>query len=1153
MTGTTITGSYLAGKTLTQASYDPVLVTGTINDTASGDIALYGAGTGVTWTVTNQGSLYGAMAGVSLLSGGGTVTNSGSIGGNRTAGAGVGLSAGGTVTNQTKGVISGYLGVSVVSAAGVVNNSGQIQGGTASGSGIYLAQGGTVVNQASGSVYGFNAIGERSRTTIINSGLIAGATAFGAGITALGSGHVTNQSGGTISGYNGFKGFVTSTVVNGGLILANGVGSGSVAINISSGAAITNQSGGSIKGFGGIRTAINTTLSNQGLILGNATSGYGVRLGGGGTAVNGAGGTISGFNALYFGGQQSVTGPVASTLFNFGYINAFGGTAVQFAPGFASSLVLEAGGSIVGTANGGNLIGSGTVTTLELTAASPVASGQSTLTGLGTQFINFGQTTVDVGANWTLTGSNTLVAGAVLTDDGTLITQGTMTGTGSVTIGSAVGVNAALLVPGGATWKGGGSLTAGAAGSGSLIVNAGTFSAGNLAAGALASGTGVINVTGAAASFITTGLLSIGQSGVGQLLVNGSATVQTGSSSASAGLDVGQFSGGMGSAAISGGTLNNSGAFIIGDGGTGSLAIGTGGHVSTTSGGISGLAGAVIANASGAGGSAVHVVGTTAVWQVTGALDVGNAGAGLLAIDAGGSVSASSLDAGVAAAGIGQVDIAGPSSSFGVLGQITVGDSGTGAMSILGGAVVTAANVNIGNAKGSSGSVFVSGAGSELLATGALNIGSALGANGGVGDLTVAQGAFVSAPVVNYYGKVVVENGTIDPILQIISSTGGGSESGLTSADVIINEGTLAAAASGTLVVQGTVVGGGGWTENGVPQTTAKPAKKNVGVLEIGSGATMELTGPVLNTATFTTTDNLTPTNTYAVSNSVIDVTFDDSTGVLKLDNIGGFAGTITGIQQGDAFVISGGTVSNIGLTGNNTITFTNTVNNVGTVESILFASTITPNAAGFSIVNGNTIIACFVAGTKIATPDGPRAVESLAAGDDVTTVLAGSGRIVWTGARTMDCARHPDPAAIRPVKIIKSAFGENLPERDLYLSPDHALYVDGVLIPVKHLINGTTISQVKRRTVTYHHIELERHDVVLAEGLPAESYLDTGDRAKFAGGAVVALYPDFAAKAWEMRGCAPFVQNGERLAALRRRLDAIAGDLISRREAVSV
>ena len=111
------------------------------------------------------------------------------------------------------------------------------------------------------------------------------------------------------------------------------------------------------------------------------------------------------------------------------------------------------------------------------------------------------------------------------------------------------------------------------------------------------------------------------------------------------------------------------------------------------------------------------------------------------------------------------------------------------------------------------------------------------------------------------------------------------------------------------------------------------------------------------------------------------------------------------------------------------------------------------------------------------------------------------------------------------------------MPSRDLFVSPDHALYVDGVLIPAKYLVNGQSIRQVEVDHVTYHHIELARHDVVLAENLPVETYLDSGDRANFADRAVTALYPDFATKAWEMSGCAELVLTGARLDAVRAKL----------------
>jgi hypothetical protein len=83
-------------------------------------------------------------------------------------------------------------------------------------------------------------------------------------------------------------------------------------------------------------------------------------------------------------------------------------------------------------------------------------------------------------------------------------------------------------------------------------------------------------------------------------------------------------------------------------------------------------------------------------------------------------------------------------------------------------------------------------------------------------------------------------------------------------------------------------------------------------------------------------------------------------------------------------------------------------------------------------------------------------------------------------------------------VRVRAGAFGVGVPNRDLLLSPDHAVYFEGCLIPVRHLINGRTIAQEKVDRVSYYHVELTRHAVLLAEGLACESYLDTGNRGAF-------------------------------------------------------
>ena len=180
----------------------------------------------------------------------------------------------------------------------------------------------------------------------------------------------------------------------------------------------------------------------------------------------------------------------------------------------------------------------------------------------------------------------------------------------------------------------------------------------------------------------------------------------------------------------------------------------------------------------------------------------------------------------------------------------------------------------------------------------------------------------------------------------------------------------------------------------------------------------------------------------------------------------------------------------------------------------------------------------CFAAGTRIATTRGEVSVETLRPGDQVRCVLGDDAEVIWIGRRQIDCARHAKPTSVWPVRVCAGAFADRVPVRDVLLSPDHSVFVNDVLIPVKHLINGTTVVQEQYGTVMYYHVELPRHDVLLANGLAAESYLDTGDRVHFAnGGNVVTLHPELTVRFWEAYGCAPLCVTGPEVDAVRARL----------------
>jgi hypothetical protein len=205
------------------------------------------------------------------------------------------------------------------------------------------------------------------------------------------------------------------------------------------------------------------------------------------------------------------------------------------------------------------------------------------------------------------------------------------------------------------------------------------------------------------------------------------------------------------------------------------------------------------------------------------------------------------------------------------------------------------------------------------------------------------------------------------------------------------------------------------------------------------------------------------------------------------------------------------------------------------TVEGTYSLSDFTPTVTnGADITVTTDALACFAAGTRIATPDGMVAVEHLRAGDRVLTSAGGVRPVTWTGSRAIDCAAHAEPDKVRPVRVRADAITPGVPARDVLLSPDHALFVDGLLIPVRLLLNGRTIAVAHEvRHVTYHHVRLDSHDVILADGLPAESFLDVGHADWCAPDAPLAASDgDRAALS-----CAPFAVDAARVRPIWERL----------------
>jgi Hint domain len=146
---------------------------------------------------------------------------------------------------------------------------------------------------------------------------------------------------------------------------------------------------------------------------------------------------------------------------------------------------------------------------------------------------------------------------------------------------------------------------------------------------------------------------------------------------------------------------------------------------------------------------------------------------------------------------------------------------------------------------------------------------------------------------------------------------------------------------------------------------------------------------------------------------------------------------------------------------------------------------------------------ACFLRGTCLLTPTGERRVEDLQIGDVVTTSSGEAKPIQWIGRRVYrrsTVSRYPK--SVLPVRVTARALGPDAPHRDLFISQEHALCVDGVFIKAIDLINGSSIilqSNTELSEMDYLHVKLARHDVIFAEGPPSETLIvHTGNDERF-------------------------------------------------------
>jgi hypothetical protein len=463
------------------------------------------------------------------------------------------------------------------------------------------------------------------------------------------------------------------------------------------------------------------------------------------------------------------------------------------------------------------------------------------------------------------------------------------------------------------------------------------------------------------------------------------------------------------------------------------------------------------------------------------------------------------------------------------VGTFTLNATGSGGLSLAGsGATITVAGGTI-NATGA-GVVLASG--SVLSGFGAV---TAHTTYSGTGTITASGGTLVVGGGIANTVIMTIDSGSVSD-LNILNTATAGTAIAISSANQ-----TLEIGASGALTItpaesitNGTIKidGNNARLTDAAGLTIGSGASLiGSGLISVGSGSSNLLSGSGIVEAsggTLNLQNNIGSTSLqFEIANSATSIlrlggtvgnlnTFDflGSAGELSLASAATFNDTVNGLNVGadltptdfiDILAIPGVTVA-AGGTGSGTS---------GTVTlsdgAVLHLGGIT-NSSGTWYVDtksdgaGGTDVflsaVCFAAGTHVLTIGGEKRVENLMPGDVVCTMSGdepGARPVRWVGRRRIALASHPRPETVAPVRIQCGAFADKIPHRDLLVSPDHAIFVDGALICARQLINGTTIRQeMDWRSVSYFHVELDAHAILLAEGLPAESYLDTGNRGFF-------------------------------------------------------
>jgi hypothetical protein len=408
---------------------------------------------------------------------------------------------------------------------------------------------------------------------------------------------------------------------------------------------------------------------------------------------------------------------------------------------------------------------------------------------------------------------------------------------------------------------------------------------------------------------------------------------------------------------------------------------------------------------------------------------------------------------------------------------------GTGAVAITGGAGTV---VNYGSVVSDSQGIYLGAGGSVTNGPSAYIKGSVM-INLGAGTV-VNYGSMMGYGIVLHSGGSVT-NGASADITDIHVFGGYGT---------VVNYGGIVGGGGVNLYSGGTLTNAGLITSNtGTAVAFGGIGGRNLLVLDPGFGFSGIVAGgtSILNTLELASTVSAgTITGMGSEFIHFGSIAFDAGARWFVSGIQRGLAGPISGFAVGDAIELTGVTA-----TGSSFVGGILTLDLVGGGSATLRLPGTFTSASDFTVTNvvagADVTVVCFLAGTHILTESGEIKVEDLVIGEHVITHSGDAKPIKWIGVGKVLATRGQRCAAT-PIIVRKGALGLNVPTRDLRVTKGHALYIDGVLIPVEELINQHSILwDDQAQEVAIYHIELQTHDVLIANGAPAESYRDDGNR----------------------------------------------------------